>query len=249
MRIAMIVLICVASGCATKNSMESPRLYLGGAASAEQVDKSKAIEQALTDKDLAMMLDARVTAKLPTNLAVARVCASGPSLYLQGVDASEAKGWESTVAGIEGIRSVRVVSHLSEPKAIESMRGLRAAAARMNCELLLVYATSESAVDNMTDAAALYWTVVGLWLVPGNVHERKTVAQAVLIDCRTGMILGTASGEHHARTSYAAAYREIAHDKLQTVTTPKALESLRANAGKMMRQVLAEADSTRVAGG
>ena len=117
------------------------------------------------------------------------------------------------------------------------MHSLRPAAARMGCELLLVYLQADSSVDNYNDAAALYWTLIGLWLVPGNVYEHRTVMQGVLMDCRTGMILGTVTGDCHREKAYAAAYQTIAVDQLSSETPAGALADMQKGFAPLIRSV------------
>lgn len=213
-------------------------------------EKSRAIQQALTDKDIAMLLDAKVQAKLPTHVAVAKLqCPPIDSghYYRNGsgqlvtVPAGELDAIGKAIVDAVDIKGVRVVSELSEVDPRGLLHGLRVSSARMNCELLLVYLQMDAAVDNYNDAAALYWTVIGLWTVPGNTYDRRTIMQAVLFDCRTGMILGTCTAQGDATTSYAAAYKEIAYDKLSGQTPQLAFDSLQKKVGQMVGQVVVEA--------
>ena len=50
--------------------------------------------------------------------------------------------------------------------------------------------------------------------MPGSVYEHQTVMQAILVDCRTGAILGTATGDSHLKENYAAAYEDITVGRL-----------------------------------
>ena len=119
----------------------------------------------------------------------------------------------------------------------------------MGCELLLVYLQSDSTVDNFNEAAALYWTFVGLWLVPGNVVEQKTVAQALLVDCRTGAILGTATGGCHLKRICPAALKQIQKDKLAQRTPRKALTNLQTDCKRLLKNVVDAAVAASTASG
>jgi hypothetical protein len=192
---------------------------------------------------------------MPTHLAVARLADESTltpdgyrhssrtgNLRLGIVAGAELEGWEKAVARERDIKGVRVISPGILSAGEMTLHGLRSAAAQMGCELLLVYLQVDGSVDNTTDAAALYWTLIGLWTAQGNVYERKTVIQAALLDCRTGMILGTSGGECSMRTAYAAAYEKTARDKLDSQVPGKALEDVQKSSVRMLAQVVAAAD-------
>lgn len=197
------------------------------------------LEKSMTDKEIANLLDADVRAKLPTTLAVAKFKShcSGYQPYLATIDAEELGAWEKAVAKQKLVRGVQPISALATGSESVSLHSLRVAAARMNCELLLVYLQADGYVDNFNDAAALYWTVVGLWVVPGNRLEHRTVMQAILMDSRTGAILGTATGDARLHRICPAAFKDIPRAKLAREAPAKALVDLQSAAGAMVTRV------------
>jgi len=108
----------------------------------------------------------------------------------------------------------------------------------MHCELLLVYMRGDSSVENYNDAAVLYWTLVGLWLVPGHTLEHKTVMQAMLVDCRTGMILGTATGSAYEKRNCTAAAIDIHRAKLASAVPAAAMTDLHDGVRDLLRDVV-----------
>ncbi len=50
--------------------------------------------------------------------------------------------------------------------------------------------------------------------------------QAVLVDCRTGVILGTATGDCHLKRHYAAAFEDVTIAQLSREAPRKALTDL-----------------------
>lgn len=228
------VLVACQVGCATQNKMPAIDRGWSGSGLLDQ-EQAKKIEQ-ITDKDIATVLDAQVTAKLPTRVAIAAA-----DRYSRDIGVEDLKAWEQALCREPQIQGLEVLSSAlaSTDHGTPSLHALRMQAANMNCELLLVYLEGSSCVDNYNPAAALYWTFVGLWLVPGSEYERKSVCQAMLVDCRTGKILGTAVGESHAKTVYAAAYERIAKDPIDRDTPRKAMEQLRQNMGHVMTKVVA----------
>lgn len=228
----MKVLISVAvagaailGGCASSEPLLRPETSLARLAMFDDANQARNLEKALTDPEIAILLDADIKAKLPTSIAVAKVTChyAGDSAHLDTIGTEELAGWAKAAAKqplIKGVHPVSALSHASESVNIAS---LRRSAARMGCELLLVYLRADSGVDNYNDAAILYWTFAGLWLVPGNTYEHQTLMEAVLVDCRTGAILGTATGESKLSRHHAAAYKDITVDQLTQEAPKKAL--------------------------
>ncbi len=246
---SVLALTMAAGGCATQHELVAPLVSLGAAGLIQDQTEARRLERAMTDGEIAHLLDVDVRAKLPTKLAVAKLGDACGSYQprLDRISAEELEKWQAIVARQGGLRGVHPVSNLSFGDRLDgpslTLRSLRVAAARMGCELLLVYMQGHSSVENYNNAAALYWTFVGLWLVPGNVVEHQTIAQAILVDCRTGMILGTATGDARDRRTIPAAYSAIAHDQLRTACPAEALEDLRDGCKALLSEVVARAEA------
>ncbi len=235
----LVALSAALGGCATHHVM-APIAGLAEAGLVGDRRQASRLESALTDGQIATLLDADVRAKLPTGIAVARLKSrcEGYQPELGTISAEEMAGWEKALAGQSFITGVQPLSRLALEHQGVSMHSLRTAAARQQCELLLVYLQSDATLDNFNDAAALYWTLVGLWLVPGNVIEHRTVAQGVLVDCRTGMILGAATGDDHRKRIIPAALKQIAEDQLARQTPAKAVADLQAGCKRLLKNVV-----------
>jgi rhombotail lipoprotein len=241
MKTLAVVLLAaaVASGCASHYALSEPaRLARSGLINDPK--QVSFLEKTLTDGEIATMLDADVRAKLPTCLAIAAV-QGGWGAGLTEIGAEELGQWQKAVAEEPHITGVQPISPIVLGKDHPSLHALRVAAARMNCELLLVCYRADTDVDNYNDAAALYWTFVGLWLVPGNVYEHRTVIQAILVDTRTGAILGTATGDKHLKGAYPAALGDIEKGKLAQEAPKAALADLQKACPPLFRQVVAAA--------
>ena len=236
-RTIYLLLIATSSlgGCATRYQMAAPTADLAGTGLINDPAQVSKLEKAITDGDIAKLLDADVRAKLPTGVAVAKI---SNYLGLTTLDTEELQTWENVIgiqSHISGVHPISAAMLLGQKLTLQS---LRTTAARMNCELLLVYLQGDSSVDNFNDAAALYWTFIGLWTVPGNVIEHRTVMQAILVDCRTGMILGTATGDAHEKRSCPAAFAAIRRDELAKLVPVKALTDLQKGVGKLLKRVV-----------
>lgn len=239
-RTAALVLASLAvMGCATHRQMRVPLALSRSALLADQPDEAKRLEAAMTDRDIARLLDARVTARLPTKMAVAGLLASYGSVHsMKTISARELEGWERAAADLGPILGIQPVAVLATGKDRVSLHDLRSSAARMGCELLLVYVESDSTVDNFNDAAVLYWTLIGIWLVPGNVFEHRTVVQGILLDTRTGAILGTATGDAHLKRLTPLAFVSIQRDKLSREAPAQAMDDFQ-KAGKTLLEDVA----------
>jgi rhombotail lipoprotein len=234
-------------GCETAHPLATPVIDFARSGLVSDPKQVSRLELALTDHQIADLLDADVRAKLPTGVAVARLrsACDGFQPELETLDAREMEAWAQAVVGQDLIRGVHPISRLSHGPNRPTLHSLRTAAARMNCELLLVYLQADSSVENLNEAAVLYWTLIGLWLVPGNVYEHRTVMQAILVDCRTGMILGTATGDSHLKKSYPAAQDKIHKEKLARQGPVEALADVQKGFARLIAQTVQAALARR----
>ena len=246
----LLVTAAMLGGCATHEAM-APLAGLAGLGLFRDARQAGRLERSLTDGQIATLLDADVRAKLPAAIAIARLQShcGGYQPYLATIDAKEMQAWEKCLEGQSLITGVHPISRLALGSDRVSMRALRQAAARQQCELLLVYLQADAQLDNFNEAAALYWSFVGLWLVPGNVIEHKTVMQAALVDCRTGVILGTATGDNHLKRICPAALKQIAEDGLARRAPEKALADLQTGCKRLLKNVVETAAADRARGG
>jgi len=246
-----IAMSIVLGGCASAHMLVEPRAALEQTGLIKDAKQARRLEKAMTDGQIAQLLDLDVKAKLPTTLAVAKLQSqcSGYQPVLDRIDAEELGAWGKIIAKHPRLNGVHPISNLSFGRDLRapkiSLHSLRVAAARLHCELLLVYMQADSSVDNFNDAAPLYWSLVGLWVVPGDTLEHKTVMQAIVVDCRTGMILGTATGDSHQRTICPAMFVDIQKAKLARKAPAAALKDLQGGCDKLLLSVISRAMARR----
>jgi len=255
----VLMLAGAVGGCGVKQGMApmDSRPASGLVDDPKQVSK---LEKAITDGDIANLLDVNVRAKLPSSMAIARVQACG-RYYVSAdeIDADELKAWESVarnyheITGVTPIAPVGLRSELRDgvrlaPVASRNelrdgvtLHTLREQAALQHCELLLVYVQADRSTDNLNDASVLYWSIIGLWVVPGDHLEHRTVMQALLLDCRTGMILGTATGDSHQHADVPAAFAGNHRTELENTAHAKALADLQKASDRLLGQVVTAA--------
>lgn len=237
----LLLILLTTAGCASHSPLPAIDRPLAKSGLVGDPAKLSQIENSLTDKDIARLLDADIRAKLPTALAVAKMQShcSGYQPYLANITAEELIAWRKTTESIPQITGVVPVTPMTTQSEGTNMYHLREAAAKTGCELLLIYMQTDGSVDNYNDAAVLYWSILGLWIVPGNELERRTVMQAILVDCRTGTILGTATGDCHRKRSYPAAFKEQRAAELDREVPAGAFADLQKGVGQVVAQVTA----------
>jgi hypothetical protein len=239
--LSMVLWTVMAGGCGTHHALCTPRVSMKEAGLLDGCGQAATVEF-VADQGIAMMLDTPVRPHLPAAVAVARLRASYKGLFeLVDLEAGELAAWKTLCQDVRAITKFQPVTTLLTGGATVSMSSLRQAAARLGCELLLIYMTAETGVDNYNDAAALYWTFVGLWVVPGDELERAVVMQAILVDTRTGAILGTASGDCRRKRVVPMAYRDIARDKLSAEVPAKALADMQSGCADLFQDLSARA--------
>ncbi len=225
----MILITLLASGiagCGTSEKLVTPMVNLRLGDLSKEDRAAVAASQARTPEAITRLMDQKVAARWPARVGVARVTASSycPAM---AIPTAEAEHWEALAGEHHGmIRSVVEIPSMLIEDSQPELTDFRAAAARMRCDLLLLYGQADSWVTNYNRAAGLYWTVVGIWLVPGNTLEHETALQAILVDTRTGAILASAGGRARDRMVCPLGYVNIARDRLWKEVPGKAFEKL-----------------------
>ncbi len=241
---ALLLSALAAGGCASHHALRPPVAEWARVGLAEDPNQARRIEEALTDREIATMLDADVRARLPATVALATIRSHcrGYQPYLAPVAGDELAAWERA-AEVRGLRGVQPITRVLHPAEKPTLDSLRQAAAKMGCELLLVTLRGDSSVENFNDAAVLYWTVLGLWLVPGSEMESRTIIQAALIDSRTGMVLGTATGDAHDKRVYPEAFADQRRAELSAEVPAAAGADLRTACRRLLQRAVDAAEA------
>jgi hypothetical protein len=172
----------------------------------------------LTDDVIETYLTADVRPVFPSVLAVAKVSVGYHGvLELETVRGQEAEGWRA-MAGKGDPLSPRLLDQvqLVSPMLASqqpTLKSLRDAAALLHAPLLVVYLQQDSSDDGYNSAAMAYWTIIGLFIVPGHTVGHYSTCQAVLIDTRSGFVLATAYGESLKEENVLPAAVPIAIDR------------------------------------
>lgn len=173
------------------------------------VDLSQIAPDALTpqapgapriDGRLSETFNAKPTAQLPASIAIARIQADGYHSYtceswghgkfcvVTTRDIEDPKlfeQWQSmpSVAGLVPL------NRLLLPEELNSDMDLRAAAAKLHADMLLIYTLD---TNFYTQDQAVPLSIITLGLAPDNSTRVVTTASAVLLDTRTGYVYGAA---------------------------------------------------------
>lgn len=208
----------------------------------------------LTDAAIETYLKANVTPRFPTVLAVARLY--DHSRFDEGfrVDflrGDEARGWQQlksleSASGDPLISQVQLVSPmLSGGKP--TLKSLRDAAALLHAPILLVYLQVEDAQEGQNSAAMAYWSIIGLFTVPGHTVGRHSLCQALLIDTQSGFILATVQGEARQVEQVLPGAVSIARDRLAARVPAEAVADLHKNVREVLVELAAHANSSAAA--
>ncbi len=196
----------------------------------------------LTDFAIDTYLKADVQPVFPSVLAVAKVQLPAAVYFgsrgqgdpsLDVLRGAEADGWRRMTGPLAGggqtvLEQVQLVSPLIVNHPI-TLKSLRDAAALLHAPLLLVYLQDDNHSEGYNGAAMAYWTIVGLFLVPGHTVGHYTTCQGVLIDTRSGFILATTEGEAKREEFALPGAVHIACARVRQQAQAEAVAALQAN--------------------
>jgi len=191
-------LILAIGGCATYGGIVRPTPELG--VLSPEAEK-------LTDDKIESYLQASARPAFPTVLAIAKLkqlpryyrTDNNWRLTVDQIHGEEADVWKRLVEthadGNKGpVQQTLFINSLAvtgEP----TLENLRGAAAKLHAPLLLAYIQEDNWADGYNSAAMAYWTIVGMFVVPGNTVGHHSVCEGLIVDTRTGAIVATVAGE------------------------------------------------------
>ena len=245
LRLIVISTIALLTGCATYATPgRGAQMDLFGA---ETADKTHAQAQG-TDPGIATVLDKKPLASFPASLALVRVQAPGYVSYTT-------RGWgggqytivttrdvekQQDVARINALPQVRGVAPLNRlviPSVLNSDYELRAAAARMHADILVLYTIDT--VFHETDRTTPV-TVITLGATNNKRLRIMSTASAALLDTRSGYVYGLAeaSEEHEELQNAYKTDEEI--DRIRRDVEGTAFTKLIGETESTWKMVLAE---------
>ena len=242
--------ICVAlAGCSQTTQTTSGREYLRtyaqdagpkGAPMDDEIRQAAAVEPLL---------------RFPARIGLARIGSvdrwRGPELT--NIPASEAGAWQTAARNLgpsfgEFVPISPLVAELFDDRternrssnAREVVRKIRLAAARQHVDAVIIYESDGTADSTSNPLSIADWTLIGLFIVPGQDVEAHGVAQAMLIDVRNGYPYGTAQAEAKDSSITVRVATEDTEQNLAESARASAVRNLVPEVEKMMRNLRME---------
>jgi hypothetical protein len=237
--LAALTLLLFLSGC-------SPTITPGGPADFATLG--------ISPNDYALRDDAKVDAvrrrqpevTFPATLAVIRVQGRGyGTSSAQGL--GEGRFTIVTTRDVEGEESFSRLRHLPQVKAVapanrlvvpryvHTESDLRAIAAAMQADVLLVYTFDTRTTSSVSVVGAGFWTA---GLVPNEVQQCDSTASAALIDVKSGYVLGVCEAQGSDRRTNNAWHTRLAMDNARKAAEANAFDNLVPRVEATWAQVL-----------
>jgi len=221
----------------------------GGAADFRALGITPEAQKAGTAVDIQAAFDKKPLAAFPANVAVVRI--QQPGYRSETVHASHGSGAFSVVTArdvesedaidrlrkLPHVRGIAPLGRMLMPNHFGSDRDLRAAAAQLQCDLLLVY-TFDTAFHDRDLATPI--SVITLGLAPTQATQVTTTASAVLFDTRNGYVYGLAEATASRKGLATAWNTKDAIDADRLKTEAEAFDKLVGNLETMWKGVVKE---------
>ena len=186
---------------------------------------------AITDSNIAAMLERKPAAQFPAHIVVARVQASG---YVSTSGHGYGTGRFSVLttrdietdddfaqlASLPGVAGVGALNRLLLPIDLQSTRELREAAAQLHGDIVLLY-TVDTAFHTESELVGPL-QLVSLGIFASEKSRIVTTCAAAFIDVRTGYVYGVAEGTATDTRRSSAWTTEAAIDKARLKTEREA---------------------------
>lgn len=246
--VGVVAVLLSVAGCS--------QTYKGIAKPAPKLSKLSPELEALSDPGMKEFLSADIKTEFPTNLAIARIgsFAGDRGYYYRDdvgvgvITGEEADAWRAmtkriTRAGKPAFNQVHFVSPLLTPEK-PNLKQLRDAAALLRAPLLLVYTQDDNYAHGQNPAAMAYWTIIGLFLVPGDTVGHYSACSGVLLETRTGIVLATFDGDGKKEENVLAGAVSIASDRVRKVAQYDAFKEFQKHAGESLSALATEATAS-----
>ena len=197
----------------------------------------------LTEGDLQHVLESPIDLQFPARVGVVPLeqpfdARSKATVTLRSV---ASRDFAAAIAGNAHFSHVSDVStELPNGGGIE---GLRVLAARYRLRYLLLYTERFEDDTHLNGLAWLYPTLLGMFVTPGVTVESRGLAQADLLDVRTGTVLFSVVEPLHVKSKEFMIGAARAHRDLQAQAAADAAKRLAKSVALQTNQMLAYADA------
>jgi hypothetical protein len=197
---------------------------------------------ALSENDLQHVLEAPIDLQFPARVGVVPLAKpfDAESRASLGVRSVASRDFATALIGNPHFSHVSDVStDLPNTGGIE---GLRVLAARYRLRYLLLYTERFEDATHANGLAALYPTVIGMFVAPGVTVESHGLAQADLLDVRTGTVLFSVVEPIHVKSMEFMIGAARAHRELQAKAAAEAAKRLAKRVALQTNQIVAYAE-------
>ncbi len=180
----------------------------------------------LSEADLQRILESPIDLELPARVGVVPLATPFDPKENASL-ATRAIASHDLAAGLVGAPYFVQVSDIStDLPNVGGIEGLRILAARYRIRYLVLYSERYEDDTHLNGWAWLYPTVVGMFFVPGVTVESHGIAQADLLDVRTGTILFSVMQPVHVKSKELMIGSGIAHKEGRAEATSAAAKVL-----------------------
>jgi hypothetical protein len=191
----------------------------------------------LTDEKIELYLRSNVRPAFPTVLAIAKLTSRySDSFVLTPIRGQEAGGWQKLAGPGRSISQVHFLNPLLMENSL-TLKKLRDGAALTHAPLLLVYLQTDNSSQGYNSSAIAYWSIVGLFVVPGNTVGHYSVCQAILVDTRTGVVLATDQTDSICEENVLAGAVDIASERVEKQSLSNSVAELQSNFRVTIREM------------
>jgi len=198
----IIPLLSLHLGCAHKSYItpNPPASFqdLGLSPQAQNLTENQ--RNQLTDQEIRRRLAIKPLASFPAHVALARLQGGSryynsyqnqPSAYLISVQDERIQSQFEPLTKLQGVTGVVQLNRMLVPSNINNERQLRAGAASLHADLILLY-TFDSQIE--TDEKIPYAGLFTIGLFPDRSAKVTVTAYAMIVDVRSAFVYGVATG-------------------------------------------------------
>ncbi|UTA47223.1 hypothetical protein L1F30_13765 [Simiduia sp. 21SJ11W-1] len=210
---------------------------------------------ALTDDDIAELMNVEPASSFPARIAVARVQASG---YTSRTNSGYGSGRYSVVtardiedeadferlASLAMVAAVAPLSRLLLPPELDSLKDLRVSAARLKADLILIYSVDTAFHVEGTPLGPL--SAITLGFLPNKKAFVSSTTSGVLLDVRTGFVYGVAEATEREEQRTTVWNSQDAIDEARIDAEKASFKNFVGEYEKLWKSILVQYAATKI---
>jgi rhombotail lipoprotein len=251
MKLSLAALLPLAfnlAACGAAAPAEAPRSAVAAAAAPQVLGRSlfaKDASGSLTEDQLQHVLESPIDLQLPARVGVVPLAEPFEPKEPASIS-TRAIASRDLAAALVGLPYFSQVTDIStDLPNVGGLEGLRLIAARYRLRYLVLYSQRFEDDTHANGWAALYPTVLGIFLAPGITVASHGLAQADLVDVRTGTVLFSVTEPMAVSDRTQAIGSGRSHDELETAAASVAAKALAKKVAMQTNAIVAFADARR----